>query len=221
MSFSDAVVVLSCLSAATCGLICRAGWRRRSLRVARGAAGGPSIPVSRRFELGRTPFSSQLVDVAEQVRTLLASALPIAARRGIHLKFAVQPGLEVRTDPRVFQTVLGDLLTHAVGQAPCGSVLVGARRHGGRVQVTVCDDGAGQKVAVQEAALRDTAQLLAMQGATLQIDARPGQGTTIAVRLPDAVDQAPPTPDTRPAQADAVAPWRAPADMREPATTRG
>ena len=221
MSLRDVIQVLSCLSAATCEVVCGAGRRHRSLCIARGAPGGPSVLGSRRFTLGQMPFSKERVDVAEEVLALLSSARSVAAQRGIHLQFAVQPGLRVHTDPRALRDVLAHLLAQAVDQAMCGSVLVGARLHGGRVQIAVCDDGLGQDAAAQQAALRNTAYLLALQGATMQIDARPNHGTTVAIRLPGVVSAGPRSPDSQPAQAPASAPRHAPACRMEPAPTRG
>ena len=100
------------------------------------------------------------------------------------LELAVQPGLAVRTDARAFREIVGDLLAHAIEHSPCGRVLLGALHTGGRVEITVSDDAAHADRALRASELRPAERLAALQGATLEIDARPGQGTIAVLRLP-------------------------------------
>ena len=64
-------------------------------------------------------------------------------------------------------------------------MLLGAGRHGGRVQVSVLDDGLPTDRAVQEAELRDAARLVALHGGTLEVNVRANAGTTVVIRLPE------------------------------------
>jgi hypothetical protein len=48
----------------------------------------------------------------------------------------------------------------------------------------VCDDGAGADSNEQAGMLRAAERLAALHGATMEVDARAGQGTTVVVRLP-------------------------------------
>ena len=86
--------------------------------------------------------------------------------------------------------VLSELVGSAMHHAPCGRVLLSAIRLGGRVQIAVIDDGDGPAAAVQEAALRDMAQLVALQGGTIDVESRRGEGTTVLVRLPEPMGSA-------------------------------
>jgi hypothetical protein len=52
------------------------------------------------------------------------------------------------------------------------------------VQISVTDDGAAAEGALRVAKLRDAERLAALQGATIQVDARPPQGTTVYLRIP-------------------------------------
>ena len=81
---------------------------------------------------------------------------------------------------------------HAAGQAPDGRVLITAARRGGRVQISVTDGGAGADRVGVSATLRDTESLIAMQGGTFEIVARPAEGTTLVARWPDASRDAKP-----------------------------
>jgi hypothetical protein len=64
-------------------------------------------------------------------------------------------------------------------------VLVGAGRHGGRVRISVLDDGTSGDRPVQEAQLREAARLVALQGGTLEVNVRKEAGTTVEIRLPE------------------------------------
>jgi light-regulated signal transduction histidine kinase (bacteriophytochrome) len=157
------------------------GWRARQQMLRRLGTRN----TANRFELSQTPFASGLMDVAAEVAAVLRPLEGLAAENFVALDVAIQPQLAVRADARVFREILGDVVAHAIGQSPCGRVLLGAARLGGRVQVSVCDDGAGVDRDVQASKLRSAERLAAMQGATMEVDARAGLGTIIVLRLPE------------------------------------
>ncbi len=144
----------------------------------------------------RTPSTSDVLDVTTEVRALLANAVPLATQCDVQLEMAVQPELSVRADPRVFREFVSGLVSYTIERAVGGRVLVGGMRHGGRVQITVSDNGGGRTQSVQEGVFRDVSKALALQGGTMHIDRRSGEGTTVIVRLPepspDGVGSAPP-----------------------------
>lgn len=127
-----------------------------------------------------------LLDVEQEVRAALTEAAASPAGRRTRFEFAVRQDLATRTDARRFRSALAAMVAHAATQAPVGRVLVTATRHGGRIQVTVGDDGPGADRAVQAASLREVESLIAMQGGTLEIIAQPGEGTRLVARWPDA-----------------------------------
>ena len=174
------------------GLILWATWLSGCMarRVAGAAVDVAEAPRAPGSALTLTPFASALLPVDAAVQDVLAAQAAAAARRGVQLELAVQPDLAVRADPRVLQEVLGDLVSQAIRRAPCGQVLVGSMRHGGRVQISVSDDGIAMPREVQAAALRETSRLAALQGGTLDIETYPGQGSTVILRLPDPADSA-------------------------------
>lgn len=158
-------------------ILMSARWiRRRLLDYARRAAPltpAPTAPLA---------LAPGLLDVATEARTVLSLVAELAAQRGVRLEFAVEPGLVVRMALDQFHELLGVALTHAI-RTDGGHVLLGAMRHGGRVQIAIIDQGGGTDREQQEANLRPAARLAALQGATLEVDARPGEGTTILLRL--------------------------------------
>ena len=108
----------------------------------------------------------------------------LAARLLVDLEYAVQPELAVRADRRAFREILSDMVTTAIEQAPCGHVLLGAARTGGRVHVTVSDDGENPNREMRLSKLRSAERLAALHGATMEVDVRKAQGTTVFLRLP-------------------------------------
>jgi signal transduction histidine kinase len=163
-------------------VVVMAGWRRRRELLQR--QGRPFVAA--RMELDRSTFAAGVLDVALEAMAVMRQFECFAAERYVALELAVQPGLAVRTDARVFREIVGDLVSHAIEQSPCGRVLLGAAHIGGRVQITVSDEAAHSDRALRASELRPAERLAALQGATLEIDARPGQGTTVVLRLPAA-----------------------------------
>ena len=153
-------------------------FRRRLLARARTAAG----PASGMHTAAPPQRADGRLDVAAEARTVIGLFADLAAQRGVRIEIAVEPALTVRMEQRRFHELLGAVLTHAI-HAGSGRVLVGAMRHGGRVQIAVIDEGSGTNREQQVAELRPAARLAAMQGATLEVDARPGEGTVILLRI--------------------------------------
>ncbi|WP_376989753.1 ATP-binding protein [Azospirillum rugosum] len=73
---------------------------------------------------------------------LAAEYRPQAARKGLDLRI-VATGLHVRSDAMLLERILRNLLDNALRYTPGGRILLGARRCGGEVRVTVCDSGIG------------------------------------------------------------------------------
>jgi anti-sigma regulatory factor (Ser/Thr protein kinase) len=178
-------VALLGLSAVTCGTLVFGGWRRRRHLLAQ-QDGGQFLAVTRpAFGLGQMPFVSGELDVAAEARDVLHHMAAEAAGYQVQLEFAVQPELSVHADRLALRAVISELVGNAMRHAPGGRVLLSAIRLGGRVQIAVIDDGAGPEAAVQEAALREVAQLVALQGGTIDVETHAGEGTTVMVRLPE------------------------------------
>ena len=162
------------------GLVVVSGWNRRREWLAR--QGQP--PMGNRFELAQTPFAAGDLDVAAEARDVLHRFDSLAARLLVDLEYAVQPELAVRADRRAFREILSDMVTSAIEQAPCGHVLLGAARTGGRVHITVSDDGENPNREMRQSKLRSAERLAALHGATMEVDVRTTQGTTVFLRLP-------------------------------------
>jgi signal transduction histidine kinase len=207
--FGSIALTLLGLSAFTCGTLVFAGSRRRRHVLARQHAGESVPDAMPAFVLGQTPFVSTELDVAAEMRDVLHLMAAEAARHLVQLEFAVQPDLSVRSDRIALRTVLAELLRNAIRHTPGGRVLLSATRLGGRVQIAVIDDGVGPDAAVQEAALREIAQLVALQGGNVEVESHQGEGTTVLVRLPEPMEIARPAgeaPMPQPADQHATPP---------------
>jgi signal transduction histidine kinase len=209
----EAVVVpLALLALTVSAIIVVSGWyRRRDLQQRRGQTG-----LAPRFELGQTPFASGTLDVATEVLAVLQQLEGRAAQQFVKLEIAVPPGLTLRADTGAFRSVLYDLLSQAIVQAPCGHVLLAAAPLGGRVQISVTDDGPNANGALRSAALRDAERLAALHGATMQVDARRMEGTTVCLRLPVSEGRG----RTRSEPADPVSIWSPALQAQEADTAR-
>jgi signal transduction histidine kinase len=169
-----------------------------------------------RFELGQVQFASGMLSVVSEAIAVLQLVEGRAAQQFVKLEIAVPPGLAVRADAGAFRSVLFDLLSEAIAQAPCGHVLLAATRTGGRVQISVTDDGPKPDGAARLAKLRDAERLAALHGATMHVAARQTEGTTVYLRLP--VSEAGLRPRSESEAADPISVW-APAFQAHEADT--
>jgi CheY-like chemotaxis protein/two-component sensor histidine kinase len=80
--------------------------------------------------------------IDELLRQLEVEFAPLARAKGLDLVF-VASSLTVRSDRRLLRRLLQNLLSNAVKYTAKGRVLIGCRRHRGRVQVEVLDTGVG------------------------------------------------------------------------------
>jgi Na+/proline symporter/signal transduction histidine kinase/ActR/RegA family two-component response regulator len=163
-----------------------------------------------RLEPDITEFA--LADVFERLEV---EFLPLAREKGLNLR-VVASGAWVRSDRRLLRRVLQNLLSNAIKYTPSGTVLLGVRRRGGRLDVWVSDTGPGIPDAKRSlifkefSRLEETASAVRGLGLGLSIVERigklldhpiglisvPGRGATFTVTLPAAEPKlyAPPPP---------------------------
>lgn len=172
-----------------------------------------------RIESGGWQPAPQRVELCAAADEALANARDAAARKGIALDVA--PGDDATTlwaDPTAVRQVLSNLAENAVRHTVEGTVTVFTRREGASVWVGVRDTGVGigpehlpriferfyradpgraREVGGTGLGLSIVKHLAEAHGGTVRAESRLGEGTTIAVRFPDA-------PGDRPNAADAV-----------------
>ncbi|WP_377807018.1 PAS domain S-box protein [Azospirillum sp. A29] len=95
-----------------------------------------------KLEAGLVAPNPEPVDIAALLARLHGEFAPAAEKAGQALRL-VAPSLTTRTDPRLLERVLRNLLANALRFAPGGRVLIGARQRGDHVQIEVWDTGIG------------------------------------------------------------------------------
>jgi two-component system, chemotaxis family, CheB/CheR fusion protein len=97
------------------------------------------------------------------------------------LAFHVIPcGLSIRSDPRLLEQMIRNLLSNALKYTRCGKVLLGCRRHDGMLSIEVCDTGIGIPDAELEAIFEEYHQL---DNAARERNRGLGLGLSIVQRL--------------------------------------
>ena len=161
------------------------------------------------IEAGKLELSKTPVAVADVAADALHT-IDLTARRGrVTLSADIAPGLPpLAVDPRRLKQMLLNLLSNAIKFTPTGGqVTLHARVDGGHVRLDIVDTGPGMTEAEIAKALTPfshtdnpmirraggsglglplTRRLIELHGGTLAIASRPGQGTTVTVRLPAA-----------------------------------
>lgn len=170
--------------------------RRRLLELARAAGGGIE-----RLLLEASVASVRLaaVDPGELAR----AAAETAALAGLRVRAAVGDDVPpIRGDPLRLRQALDNLIANAAGHSPRGSeILVGARRDGERVLLSVSDTGEGMPSwelgRVFEPGVRLTtrrpgsglglavvAEIARAHGGSVEVESEPGRGATFTIALP-------------------------------------
>lgn len=184
---SELLPWMSPLLAAWCLTACLAGMRWFSARSPRGHGRSSPEPVpDDGFELGRTPAAAEPLDIKTVLGTVLRHLERDAARLLTQVRLSAREDLLVHADGRALGAALRLLIRNALELSPCAAVLVTARRHGGRIEVSVLADGCAESEAALRASLREAESTFALLGGTLEVDARP-DGAVMRVRLPEFV----------------------------------
>ena len=186
LAFLHLLMLLGLVSGTLCGGLILAGFL-----PAPGA--DPAVPAAEDAApaVARLSFAAQWLDLAPELTEAVRRAAPAAARRGVGLATATEPGLALRTDRDALHAALAAVLDQAIAVAAGGQVLLTARRDGWVIELAVLDDGPGVDPAGRHAALRAVDSAMALQGGSLEIAAIAGEGTTVRLRLPAPSSAAP------------------------------
>jgi hypothetical protein len=125
------------------------------------------------------------VDLRAELLAALSDARLQARGPGARVEVEAPKGLLSRVRSNTLRPVLLALLRNAIEHTPGGKVFVGAIRADGEMRVVIIDDGPEVAEPLTGDARTSLARLLALSDATLLVDHRPGDGTTVMLCLPD------------------------------------
>jgi len=183
------------LTALSIGFVVLLAWRThpraavsqsvvRQSVVPQSVAANPAAPVPLHVDLHPATFEARELDVGAEVAGAFAQFRNVAQRHHVELQITAQPRLAVWADPGALRQMLARMLAQAVERAPGSAVLLSAGWHGGRVQVTVTDDGPAGDHAALVGSLREVEQFAALQGGTLEIECWKQRGNRVVPRMP-------------------------------------
>ncbi|TGD97188.1 hybrid sensor histidine kinase/response regulator [Methylobacterium nonmethylotrophicum] len=111
-----------------------------------------------RLDTGALKPQLSIVRVSDLFRQVQREFGPMAQEKGLRLT-VVPSSLALRSDRQLLRRLLHNLVSNAIKYTPRGRVLVGARRRGDRVVLTVCDTGLGIPAAQQKLVFREFQRL--------------------------------------------------------------
>jgi len=139
----------------------------------------------------------------ELMRQLEVEFTPLARGKGLDLTF-VPSTLSIRSDRRLLRRLLQNLVSNAIKYTPQGRVLIGCRRHNGRLRIDVHDTGLGIPQSKKRTIFKEFQRL--DQGAKvarglglglsiverigrvldhrIELQSRPGHGSRFSVEVP-------------------------------------
>ena len=158
-----------------------------------------------KIEAGRMDIHMETFDVADMIGTVLGTVGPMIAKNGNHIELVCPPTLGfIHADLTKIRQILLNLLSNAAKFTEHGTVRLSASRSPGRIQFQVADTGIGMTQAqlgqlFQAFSQADTATarrfggtglglaiskaFVDMLGGSIDVQSRPGVGTTFTVRL--------------------------------------
>ena len=163
--------------------------------------------VQQFLEYARPPrLAPETVDLGALVRDVAERARSLAEARGVRLEVEASGAGTAVVDPAQLRQALDNLVRNAVEATPEGGrVSLAARRESGGHAVEVRDTGRGiepdhlprifdlyftTKADGTGVGLAVTQQIVTAHGGTIEVDSRPGAGTTMTVRLPAGEERA-------------------------------
>jgi hypothetical protein len=171
------------------GLVVLSGLRRLQRDRANAGAGRAVMLAEPAGGRAPLPLTTDNLDVEAELHFALSQYAAQAAARHVSFVIAIQPHLVARSDPATFRSAVAEIVLDAIDTAEGSSVLVTAMRVGGHITLMVTDDRAGDDALRRESNLRPCAEMIALRGGRLTVEAQPGAGTSVILRLASALDR--------------------------------
>jgi two-component system CheB/CheR fusion protein len=172
------------------------------------------------IDAGTTSVKLEDFPIAAMLYRLRDEFIYLAEAKGLTLR-AVPSSLTVRSDPRLLEQMIRNLLSNALKYTLTGGILLGCRRRGAMLHIQVCDSGIGIPADEFQAIFREYHQidnaarersrglglglaivqrLSQMLGHAVDVASRPGHGSVFSIAVPWAAG-APPSAATGPTDA--------------------
>jgi len=159
-----------------------------------------------KIEAGQLRMTDEPFDLREALEKTVASARPLAEKKGLALSCAVSDGIDrITADRRRVEQVLLNLISNAVKFTERGSVTVECRSDGDQVRISVTDTGIGIRPEDRETIFQAFRQvdsgvnrryegtglglpisrrLVELMGGRIEIESEWGSGSTFSFSLP-------------------------------------
>ena len=142
------------------------------------------IAETKALDPTRARFEAETVDVEAAVREAAATMEAEAGVDWVRIDLAVRPAPKVHVDPGTLRMALRETMLSAIRASPGGQVLVTTVTLGSQLHIRITDDVPGNDQRGREVSTREAGALIGLQGGSIAVEARPGQGTTVTMRLP-------------------------------------
>ena len=129
-------------------------------------------------------FAGESIDLSRLLPDIADSLVPLALELNTRIQFAVSPGRTVRAHAGGLAAAVRETMETAIRAAPGGAVLVSVMPLGEQIHIAVTDDAPHADRAAREALARGAEAAIALRGGSVAVETRPGQGTTVTLRLP-------------------------------------
>ncbi len=178
------------------------------------------------LEAGAVAPDLRPISVERLLEGLCLRQRPAAQAKGLALNWQAEPGATAFSDAQMLQRVLANLLDNALKFTERGSIELGARRVGERVELSVRDTGRGIDETDQALVFEDLTQLhnprrdralghglglgivrrlCRLLGIEVGVESRLGEGTCFALRVPISAEASAPVMESAPSQPGLVA----------------
>jgi signal transduction histidine kinase len=129
-------------------------------------------------------FSAETLDVEHAVREAANASYSEARAQFVQIELAMNSDIKVRVDPNALRVALETAMRIAIRATPGGQMLVTAAHLGHQMHIRIVDDGFTADQRSRESLLREVETLIALQGGSIVVEAIPGRGTSVTLRLP-------------------------------------
>jgi protein-histidine pros-kinase len=167
-----------------------------------------------RLETGKLPLKMETLDLSALLEELADSFEPELHQAGLALERSLEPGVRLRSDPTKVRQIVQNLLANAIKYTPKGTIRIEMSRLSdkGGAEIRVKDSGPGIPSESHSEVFKEFHQLESpfyrgpsglglgltiaktfaeLLGGEIELQSRPGEGSTFIVRMPSEASESP------------------------------